>query len=233
MKRCIGIFGLMALAGCAHAPARPALPLVTPGLEVKVKALSDKLALAMGENRALKRELVLYRNTKEIDSQKFVLAQDELARLFADEIAQHGMGLSMTDRGLVMTIPSEELFVSASASLSAPGEVLLDKVANEVQRLFSGHYIYIEGHTDNQSLAVFEWKSDWDFSFARALSVLKYFSEGHGMNPWCLSAAGFGQYHPRAANDTKEGRRLNRRVEIVISPQRVQKHGTPPEDERP
>ncbi len=97
----------------------------------------------------------------------------------------------------------------------------MDRVLEICRVEFPDNYLYIEGHTDNQSLAVFEWKSDWDFSFARALSVVDYFTVKKGTDPLKLSASGFGRYRPRTSNDTKEGRSLNRRVEIIVSPQRL------------
>ena len=78
--------------------------------------------------------------------------------------------------------------------------------------------IGIEGHTDNEPIEYSGWKSNWELSTARALSVLHYLADQEGIAPQRLSAVGYGEYKPVASNDTKEGRRLNRRVEIVILP---------------
>jgi len=144
-----------------------------------------------------------------------------LQAALAPEEAKKEAWIHVSDRGLVIIITADELFTSGSADLTQGGEAFLDKIFNIVADRFGSNYIYVEGHTDNQSLAVFEWKSDWDFSFARALSVVQYFSEKKHMDPLRLSASGFGQYRPRQSNETKEGRRLNRRIEIIISPHRV------------
>lgn len=204
-------------SGCASSKDR----LLITNLERDLTTTSTRLELVERENQGLRTELTLFRKSQNIDSRKFVEASAVVARELAQEIAKNLVGVHMTDRGLVINSLAEILFVSGTDSLSEEGRNLLDKVAQIIEGHFAANYIYIEGHTDNQSLAVFEWKSDWDFSFARAVSVLKYFSDQKHINPLQLSAAGFGQYRPKETNETKEGRRLNRRVEIIISPQRV------------
>ena len=77
----------------------------------------------------------------------------------------------------------------------------------------------IEGHTDNQPIKLSGWKTNWELSSSRALSVLHYLVKQKGIAPERLSANGYGEFHPVDSNDTKEGRQLNRRVEIVILPQ--------------
>ncbi len=216
MKR-IFIFSLVALlaacGGCAH--GRP-----KQNQAQAYEALAQKFELAKKENAELKKELTLYRNLKHLDVRQFVQGADIFEKALADDIAAGNIWLRVSDRGLVITIASEKLFISGSATLSDEGKVFLDKIFSVAAGHFPENYIYVEGHTDNQSLAVFEWKSDWDFSFARALAVVEYLKQ-KGVDPLRLSASGFGQYRPRASNETKEGRRLNRRIEIIISPQKV------------
>ena len=88
----------------------------------------------------------------------------------------------------------------------------------------------IEGHTDNVPIKYSGWKSNWELSSARAMSVLHYLIDDHGINPPRLSATGYGEYHPVETNDTAEGRQKNRRVEIVILPKTTKQVGTVPEE---
>jgi chemotaxis protein MotB len=81
--------------------------------------------------------------------------------------------------------------------------------------------IGIEGHTDNQPIKYSGWKSNWELSMARATSVLHYLVDKKGLAPQRVAATGYGEYRPVATNDTEEGRRLNRRVEIVILPKKI------------
>lgn len=209
--------GLLFNAGCAST-CKKDRRLITD-LRAELSSLSQKFDLAKKENLNLKRELLVFKKYQDLDTQQLAEAVDVVRNALAPEMAEDNVWLQLSERGLLITISAEKLFVTASDNLSDAGKALLDKVADIIKQNFPSNYIYIEGHTDNQSLAVFEWKTDWDFSFARALNVLKYFTEKKGLDPLKFSASGFGQYRPRSTNDTKEGRRLNRRVVIVISPQ--------------
>jgi chemotaxis protein MotB len=206
------------LAGCASAPTRSQS---IASLENELNVTKHRFELARRENYRLKNELTLFRKTQNINSQQFVEAADNLAVALKKDIADKNVWLSFTERGLDVTVSSEKLFVSGSSDLSDEGKAFLDQFEAALDESFLYNYIFIECHTDNQSLAIFEWKSDWDFSFARALNVLRYFTESKKMNPLRFSAAGFGRYRPRDTNDTKEGRRLNRRVEIIIAPEQL------------
>ena len=75
----------------------------------------------------------------------------------------------------------------------------------------------VEGHTDDRPISTAQFPSNWELSAARALSVVKLLV-AQGVSPENLSGAGYGEYHPVAVNETAEGRRLNRRIEIVMLP---------------
>ena len=87
----------------------------------------------------------------------------------------------------------------------------------ELAKLFNkrpGCEFIIEGHTDDIPTKR-TYPSNWELSTARALSILHYL-EGQGIAPERMSAIGRGEYMPRASNATAEGRKKNRRVEILI-----------------
>jgi len=222
-RTCLVLAVAWTLAGCATGGNHPIAT-----LEDQLAQSRDQAAALKKENRTIKKELEFFRKAQDIDHDQLLAARDAFEGAFKKEIAEQVVAVSVTARGLDVAILAEKLFVSGSESLSPEGKALLDRVAFLIDATLPRHYVYIEGHTDNQPLAIFEWKSDWDFSFARALSVLKYFTEAQKMDPLRFSAAGFGQYRPRATNETKEGRSLNRRVELVISPQRIKSPGERP-----
>ncbi len=80
-----------------------------------------------------------------------------------------------------------------------------------------GKIIRVEGHTDDVPLNKGPYKTNWELSVARALAVVKSLQD-NGVDPALLSAAGFGEYHPIAPNDSPQNRSLNRRIEIVLAP---------------
>ena len=107
----------------------------------------------------------------------------------------------------------------------------LDKVADVLNTTVADLNVGIEGHTDNRPIKKSGWKSNWELSTARALSVLHYLSDKSVAEPR-LAAIGYGEYKPVASNDTKAGRQKNRRVEIVILPKTETKNTdvTPDQD---
>jgi chemotaxis protein MotB len=95
---------------------------------------------------------------------------------------------------------------------------MIDKLYKFLNDTVHDLSVGIEGHTDNQPIKYSGWKSNWELSSARALSVVHYLQDEKAIVPERLSAIGHGEYKPVESNDTKEGRAKNRRVEVVILP---------------
>ncbi|MDE2028697.1 MAG: OmpA family protein [Candidatus Omnitrophica bacterium] len=144
-------------------------------------------------------------------------AKEELEKRLQNEINNKQVKVEMENKGLVITFVSEVLFDSGKAKLRPDADAKLDKVANVLNTTVSDLNVGIEGHTDNQPIRKSHWKSNWELSTARALSVLHYLI-GKGISEPRLSAIGYGQYRPVASNATRAGRQANRRVEIVVLP---------------
>lgn len=161
--------------------------------------------------QSLEKELEALRNTRG-------LLEESLAK----EIQDKQISLAMQEKGLVITVVSEVLFDSGKAKLKPESLPTLDKVAKILVENVPENNINIEGYTDNEPIKHSKWRSNWELSAQRALSVLEYL-ESKGVDAERLSASGYGQYQPVASNDTREGKQLNRRVEIVIRPKTVKK----------
>ncbi len=132
------------------------------------------------------------------------------------EIARGDVTVKQQDRGIVVTFVAEVLFDSGKAKIKERGLQSLDKVASVLKNVDND--ISIEGHTDNVPIKYSGWKSNWELSTARALSVLHYLVNKEGLNPQRVSATGCGEYRPIATNKTAKGKQKNRRVEIIIKP---------------
>lgn len=157
-------------------------------------------------------------------------AKAELENRLRKEIADKDASIQMKDRGLVITFVSEVLFDSGKAKLRQDSFEKLDKVGQVLQTTVRDLSIGVEGHTDNIPIKHSGWKSNWELSSARALSVLHYFADEHGLDPQRLSATAYGEFQPVASNDTNEGRQQNRRVEIIILPKVEKKEGEVPSE---
>lgn len=141
-----------------------------------------------------------------------------LQQRLKSEIKNKQVTLEMAEKGLVITFIAEVLFDSGKAKIRPKAYSSLDKVSRILVENVSDMEIGVEGHTDNQAIKFSKWKSNWELSSARAMSVLHYLVDNKGISPSRVSAIGYGEYRPRVSNDSKENRQLNRRVAIVILP---------------
>ena len=117
---------------------------------------------------------------------------------------------------MVIDLKQDILFPSGSAELSVIGVETLAEVADALAE-FPDRQFQVEGHTDNVPIKSDRFPSNWELSTARAVSVVTLFA-GRKIAPENLSAAGFGEFQPRADNGSAEGRALNRRIEVVMLP---------------
>ena len=116
-------------------------------------------------------------------------------------------------KGIKLSLKDVILFESGKADLKGDSLVILKDLLDLIKQVKNP--ISIEGHTDNVPITNNEFKSNWELSAARALSVL-YFFEDKGIPSDKLQFSGFGEQNPLYPNDTVEHRQINRRVDITI-----------------
>jgi len=147
---------------------------------------------------------------------------DDLENSMKNFVASKGFSSSISiesnNRGVVMRIKDDLLFIRGSAKLNKKAFPVLDEFGRVIRnKVF---FISIEGHTDNSSIRTIRYPSNWELGADRAGSVARYLiSEGH-MNPSRFLVTSFGSTMPLKENDTDEHRAENRRVEIVLSRER-------------
>ncbi|VAW99022.1 Flagellar motor rotation protein MotB, partial [hydrothermal vent metagenome] len=124
--------------------------------------------------------------------------------------------VSIEQGRIVINLPNNVLFNSGSANLNPAGKEALGQIATVLSQ-FSDRRFQIEGHTDNRPIKSARFPSNWELSTSRALTVVHLLTD-MGVIPENISAAGFGEFRPRAENETDEGRQLNRRIEIIMMP---------------
>jgi len=117
-------------------------------------------------------------------------------------------------------IPASVLFESGSSRLRPGGTELIANVAAEIARTYPDQIIGIEGHTDNDPVAGSASRNGHDLSVARALSVYDVLVSRTQLKGSQLFVAGHGPNRPIVSNGTVEGQQRNRRVELVIYPER-------------
>jgi len=140
---------------------------------------------------------------------------DEVEKEYELEMKNDKISIEKVQDGVIIRMGSSLLFESGQARLKWEAYNLLEKVGKLI--LTYNYYAVIEGHTDNVPIYTAQFPSNWDLSAARALNVLKFFTNNIGVNPTTTIAIGRGEYKPLAPNDTPENRSKNRRVEIYLN----------------
>jgi len=141
-------------------------------------------------------------------------AGNQLDKQEAELRAQMGsqVGIVNTGNQLIVTMPQDILFATDSASLTGSLRSDLYALAANLNR-YPGSTVNVVGHTDNVGTAAY----NQDLSERRARAVASVLTDG-GVSPYRIVAFGRGEDQPIATNLTAEGRRQNRRVEIIITP---------------
>lgn len=131
----------------------------------------------------------------------------ELAKNFSIFIDKDGLHIVGLDN---------VFFDSGSTVLSQNALTVLNQISELVAPL--KNHVAISGHADNVPINNSQYASNWELSTSRATSVLRYMiANNPNLKPERFAAMGFGEYKPIASNQTEEGKKQNRRVEILIS----------------
>jgi len=140
--------------------------------------------------------------------------QLRLEKELAEALRLQRVDIHRDARGLIVSLPQEAAFGTGSTEVSPEARDLISRVAAAVAPTL--HDLRIEGHTDNVPIRTARYASNWELSTARASAVVAFLVESAEFDPTRLSAAGYGEFHPRVANDTAGNRARNRRIDIVI-----------------
>jgi flagellar motor protein MotB len=115
---------------------------------------------------------------------------------------------------------ANSLFDAGSARLRPGAANLIGDVAAEIARTYPDQMIGVEGHTDNDPVAGPQARNNHELSIARAMSVYDVLVGRTRLQGNQLFVTGHGPNHPIASNGTYEGKQRNRRVELVVYPDR-------------
>ncbi|MFS0555846.1 OmpA family protein [Brevibacillus sp. 179-C9.3 HS] len=129
-------------------------------------------------------------------------------------LAELNLDYEETEEGLRIRLPETILFTSGSADLQAQGKQVVGTVAGVLKRF--EHKVRIEGYTDDVPISRSAYKSNWELSSARAISVMREMVDAYSLPASRFTVAGLGEYKPLVDNSNAENRAKNRRVEVVI-----------------
>jgi len=152
-----------------------------------------------------------------MDQQK--KATDEIRKKMADALVgfnSNELSVAIKNGKVYVSLQENLLFPSGSAVVNPKGKEALGKLA-EVLNANTDITVDIEGHTDSIPIRT-RYKDNWDLSTARAVSIVRILTTDYKVDPVRIIASGHSQYDPVQTNSTAEGRALNRRTEIILSP---------------
>jgi chemotaxis protein MotB len=115
---------------------------------------------------------------------------------------------------LLVRLSEGVLFDVGEARISFQGMIVLERCGEILARI--PNRVRVEGHSDDIPIMGGPYGTNWELSTARAVQVLRFFTEPLGLDPQRFSAVGYGEYRPLVPNTDPENRAKNRRAEIVI-----------------
>ena len=176
----------------------------------RIETERDSLNLATVELKSQREALT--RSVSDLESERDrVRAESDRLRAESDELRSDKERLA---RGIILNLP-DILFDVNKATLKRELKTAVDKLAG-ILLIMSELRVRIEGHTDSTGSEEYNLK----LSTERSQGVLAFLG-GEGIDESRMTAVGYGLTRPIAGNDTREGRRKNRRVEIIISDKEI------------
>ncbi|MGB1275268.1 MAG: OmpA family protein [Nannocystaceae bacterium] len=240
------LLSVFALTGCEKDEIQAALDECNDNLSRTQQELEDeksKVAKLQGENKSLQDKIAeLETEVKQLNAQIDDLAKkagivkkelDELRAEKAKRLAElkvyrdlFARLKALVDAGtikvefrkgrLVVKMASEILFASGKTELKEEAYTTLTTLSGALSQVKDRDFL-VAGHTDNVPIKTARFKSNWELSTARAVSVVKFLIEQNFPTDH-VGAAGFGEFDPIDDNSTDEGKQNNRRIEIILMP---------------
>jgi flagellar motor protein MotB len=223
-------------------PAAPALPYAAPPTTASYGSATDTAALlesASQRNQLLEEEVTALREQLASTSGQLatalrsppaaapptpttadrVTSGGEVMRSAVSQLRLDGLPTRFDGSVVRVEIPADRLFETGQANLAPGAPAVLSTAADELERVFPGHYIGIEGHLDSSPLQADGDLSPHALSAARAEAVLSFLNQRTPLKDSQLFLVAHGSNHPVVSNATAAGRERNRRIELVIYPE--------------
>jgi len=152
---------------------------------------------------------------------ELIAAAEEITKLIREKNLQDKVSVSIQERGVVVGLMNTVLFDPGSTQIkpdAVPTLVAIGQIANGVH-----NYIRVEGNTDDVRVDTPQIPSNRKLSELRSTEVLKLMISQSGVAPDKISAVGYGEYRPSVPNTSAENRSKNRKVDIVILSDKLDK----------
>lgn len=149
------------------------------------------------------------------DSLNLVMVNNLTRSLSRDEMRD--LDIKVLKGVVYISLADNMLYRSGSYEISERAGEILSKIAKIILD-YRDYDVLIEGNTDTDPISRPNIRNNWDLSTLRASSVVQALQDTYGVDPKRMTAGGRGEYNPVATNSTAEGKSLNRRTQIIITP---------------
>lgn len=189
-------------------------------LSLKAKMLKSK-----EDSLAMLSDDLTIKNRRLAELEQILASKDSAVKALRNSVANALLGYK--DKGLTVEMKNGKVYVMMEERLLfASGSTVVDpkgvEALTDLGKVLEKNpdiNIQIEGHTDNVPMkGSGEIKDNWDLSVMRATSVVKIVLSNSKVNPLRLTAAGRGELMPIDKTNSADGRRKNRRIEVILTP---------------
>ena len=144
------------------------------------------------------------------------LKKEAMAVIEGDD--QETFSLRWNDQRLIFVLGERIIFPVGQAKLLSDSAPLLERIARVIASK-NDFDVLVSGHTDDTPIDTYQFRSNWELSAARAISVARFLCR-NGVDPHRLSIQGYAEFRPMFPNSTPENKQANRRVEITLVKQK-------------
>jgi chemotaxis protein MotB len=190
--------------------------------QTQLRDTTDRLAAVQSDNDLLRNRTSALAASVQTRNQAEIRANNTLLRGLQVSTMP---GINVRQDGDVIRIelPGDQLFNPGTAQPKLGADALLRSIAADLSQNYPQQLIGIEGHTDGSPMTSPQYPSDQHLAVAQSMAVYDGLTRMGGMPTRQLFVVGHGGSHPVVSNGTEAGRARNRRVEVVIYPETMQR----------
>jgi chemotaxis protein MotB len=196
----------------------------------KIADLNSQISSLSSQNAAMSKDATAYRELKDDLKARQAMLNAALAEQGTSlkeirekiisglsALADSGIDVSFRNGFLYVSLPESLLFPQGSATLGRKFKDALSPLASVLNN-YPRVQIYVIGNTDSLKIHNARFADNWSLSTERANSIVRVLRDSYSVDPARLLSGGRSKYNPVADNGTKEGRAMNRRIQIVLNP---------------
>jgi chemotaxis protein MotB len=143
-----------------------------------------------------------------------IAAYGALRGKLGPEIKNGAVDVYIEERGIIIGLNSAVFFPSGGDTIDGSVFPTLEKVSSVLNQL--PNPLRLEGHTDSLPINTARFRSNWELSAARGIAMLRALNENYSVANSRMAVVGYADTQSLESNETEDGRRKNRRVDIVI-----------------